>query len=209
MDCIFCNLKDKIILKETKNFVVMVGKGIISVGHVMIIPKGHYKAIGDISDNMLEEFISLKNELNEKVTKNISKPFFVEYGVFMQSVNHAHMHVVPSSNTEYENVDIIKDLFIPSVAAKNLTCKKLKNYEELLEFYREKQQYVYFEFNDEKFVIETNNLERCNVAKSLSIRKFFTTTFNIKGVDSWKSMTEEDKINDKIKVQETADILKF
>lgn len=128
MSCIFCDLKDKVILKETKNFVVMVGKGIISVGHVMIVSKEHYKAIGDINDSRLEEFILLKNEISEKITKNISKPFFVEYGVFMQSVNHAHIHVVPSSSDEYKNVNIINDFFIPSIKFKNFNYKKLNNY---------------------------------------------------------------------------------
>ncbi|HSQ97721.1 MAG TPA: HIT family protein [Rickettsiales bacterium] len=209
MNCIFCDLKDKIILKETKNFVIMVGKGIISVGHVMIIPKKHYKAIGDISDDMLEEFIFLKNELNEKIANNISKPFFVEYGVFMQSVGHAHMHVVPSSNTEYKNVNIINDLFVPIIKNKNLNCNKLENYKDLLEFYKEKQQYVYFEFNNEKYVIETNNLIKQDIARFLSIRKFFANNIGIKGIGSWQEMTEEDKQNDKIKIKKTVDVLKF
>lgn len=62
MGCIFCNCEKADIIYETKNFYIKVGKGIITPGHVMIIPKKHYSAIAEIDKEFVNEYLDLKRE---------------------------------------------------------------------------------------------------------------------------------------------------
>ena len=59
----------------------------------------------------------LKDKLIEILTKNAFPPFMIEYGVFCQSVFHAHTHFFPSSSMEgeFKNINIIEQMAIPAI----------------------------------------------------------------------------------------------
>ena len=60
--CVFCDSVENI-LEETDNFYVKVGIGIVTAGHVMVIPKYHYKAMGAIKSNLIDEYLTLKEKV--------------------------------------------------------------------------------------------------------------------------------------------------
>ena len=99
--CPFCNYdKSKWTenVFETKNFQIRVGIGILTAGHCMITTKDHIACMGALSDELEKEYLNLKDKLIEILTKNAFHPFMIEYGVFCQSVFHAHTHFFPSSS---------------------------------------------------------------------------------------------------------------
>ena len=114
--CAFCDKSniERDIIYETKNFIVKVGVGIITPGHVMIIPKDHYKCYGELPKEHEKEFLDLKNKIINKITEKFSEPFLIEMGAWGQSVKHAHIHVIPLEGEGYKINSIIKELVIPS-----------------------------------------------------------------------------------------------
>ena len=156
MTCIFCSdeTNDRN-LYETKNFFVKVGKGIITAGHVMIIPKHHYKAIGEIDDNLIDEYLNLKQQTIKKITENFAEPFLIEYGNYGQSVFHAHMHLIPKTDNNYKNVDLYKEMILPS----KTTTIQINNFNELRDYYLKHNEYIYFE-DKNKYILPITNIIR-------------------------------------------------
>lgn len=118
MSCLFCDNIQNIIY-QTENFYIKIGKGIITAGHVMIIPKKHCPTIASIDKLILKEYLDLKEKVIDKVTKEFAKPFSIEYGVFGQSVFHGHLHVIPSSGNGYKNINIIDEMVLPTIKKYN------------------------------------------------------------------------------------------
>ena len=107
---IFCD-REKIksdILAETDNWMVKVGFGLVTPGHVIAIPRQHFDCFVDIEDSLLDEFEKTINPALQKyITERFSRPFGIEYG-FGQTVEHAHVHFIPSTREGY-NVNNVVD----------------------------------------------------------------------------------------------------
>ena len=203
MTCIFCSdeTNDRN-LYETKNFFVKVGKGIITAGHVMIIPKHHYKAIGEIDNNLIDEYLNLKQQTIKKITENFAEPFFIEYSNYGQSVFHAHIHLIPKTGNGYKNVDLYKEMILPS---KTISIQ-INNFNELRDYYLKHNEYIYFE-DKNKYILPITNIIRNNLGL-VDYRTYFDK-LGLKGIRSWAIMTEEDIKNDNLKIEETKKKLKY
>ena len=203
MTCIFCGdeTNDRNLYK-TKNFFVKVGKGIITAGHVMIIPKHHYKAIGEIDNNLIDEYLNLKQQTIKKITENFAEPFLIEYGNYGQSVFHAHIHLIPKTGNGYKNVDLYKEMILPS----KTTTIQINNFNELRDYYLKHNEYIYFE-DKNKYILPITNIIRNNLGL-VDYRTYFDK-LGLKGIRSWASMTEEDIKNDNLKIEETKKKLKY
>lgn len=203
-DCIFCeNVED--VLFESDNFYVKIGKGIVCDGHCMIITKQHLDCIAGIDESLVDEFLFLKNKLTNFITENFYKPFVLENGAVMQSVFHAHMHFIPLKSKYYSEVSLINDMALLFLKKNNISYKKINNFFELKDIYKEDGEYLYLEEGDDTFIVETkknrNFLEEMKTA--LSYRHFFSRKFGMKEVEDWRFMTEEDLVLDCLKIQET------
>lgn len=201
MTCIFCDLKNnKNILEETENFYVKVGIGIVTAGHIMIIPKKHYKAFGEINSNTVDEYLALKEKVFNKISLLFSEPFLIEYGNFAQSVHHAHIHFIPKSNNIYTNVDLLNNMILKVREKLNFDLIKINSFDELQKFYNTYNEYIYFE-DKNKHIIKVNNGLRKNI-NALSYRNFFKT-IGVKSILDWSNMTEKEKQEDNIKISNT------
>ncbi|MDD2839846.1 MAG: HIT family protein, partial [Rickettsiales bacterium] len=187
---------------ETKNFIIRVGKGIITPGHVMIIPKHHYKALAEIDNNLVQEYLDLKNLAIEKITQAFHKPFLIEYGVFGQTVFHAHIHIIPKASNQYQEVDLFKDMILPT---KTPTIE-ITNFSELQEYYKQHKEYIYFE-DHKKHILPITDTMRQDI-RPVGYRHYFAK-IGLKSITSWKAMTEEDIKQDELKIKETKEKLKF
>lgn len=197
MTCIFCsNETNNRNLYETQNFFVKVGKGIVTAGHVMIIPKHHYKAMAEIDKELIYEYLNLKEKVVEKITETFAKPFLIEYGNYGQSVFHAHIHLIPKTGNGYKNVDLFKGMILP---LKNKIIQ-INNFSELKDYYSKNYEYIYFE-DKNKYILPITNIIKNN-PKLINYREYFTQ-IGLKGICSWATMTEKDIENDNLKIEET------
>ena len=205
-DCIFCNKIDNIIY-QTNNFYVKIGIGIVTAGHVMIISKKHFSCIADIDNNLINEYLDLKNKVYNKISNVFSKPFLTECGIFNQSVNHAHIHFIPTNSNKYKNINPIQDFVKDDIKYLNTKLIKIKNFYDLQEYFKKNKLYTYYEFNNNKYVVKVDNSME-EKGHQTGYRPFFSR-IGLKGVDDWRLMTDEDKKNDKLKIEETKLKLKF
>lgn len=204
MNCLFCGNNIQNVIYQTENFYVKIGKGIITAGHVMIIPKKHYLAIADIDKSIVNEYNDLKFRLIEEVTKNFAKPFLIEHGIFAQSVFHGHIHIIPSSGNGYDNFDIMNEMVNPAIKKYNIKFEIISDFDELVKIYKKDGEYLYFEFNDAKYVLRTKNSKKEDFDENdIAYRSFFTTKKKLVGIGDWKTMSEEDIARDNKKIEDT------
>jgi histidine triad (HIT) family protein len=95
-DCIFCKIAEGKIpcykIAEDSDFIAFLDIHPVNPGHVLIIPKKHYRWIYDI-ENFGKYF-----EFIKKVAKALQKAMKTEWivlGVAGNDVKHAHVHLVP------------------------------------------------------------------------------------------------------------------
>lgn len=209
-NCIFCEKKENIVF-NTKNFYIKVGKGIITSGHCMIIPKDHINAIGDIDNSLIGEFLHLKLKLINFLSDFFYEPFIVEHGAVMQSVFHAHIHFIPLKGSNYKEVSLMNDMVLSFIKDnQQLSYEKINSFQELKNIYKKDHEYLYFEEGNKIIVIRTaENIRLMEKIKlNLSYRAFFSNKIGLSGISDWKLMTEQDLKNDNIKVKETVNKFK-
>ena len=125
-NCEFCDreqIKDRIIY-ENKNFYVIASLGQISDGgHTLIIPKQHVPCLGAITDYL--ELDDLENLVNitmnvvhtEFCTKRNGSSHYIEifplvvfeHGIVGQTIQHAHLHIVPCIDFDDLTVRIARE----------------------------------------------------------------------------------------------------
>lgn len=101
MDCIFC----KIINNEIPSYTIYeddIVKVIMDVnpvtnGHMLILPKNHYKDIMDIPNHVFSHIIKVERIMNELICEklNCDGVTFTQNNGIAQEVKHFHMHVIP------------------------------------------------------------------------------------------------------------------
>ena len=196
-DCIFCDydiIKDDIIY-ETDNFFVKVGFGLVTAGHVMIVSKLHVRCYGELPDELNEEYHQLKQFVIQTITDKFATPFLLEYGIWGQTVPHAHVHLIATQNDEYEVKSIIDEMVIPSHVP--FTKGTLSDVKEL---YAKEKKYVYIEEDGQTYIIDVSLLPNKDKADTpLDFRGFFPLKKGVKGIESWKNMSEETKVKDEEK----------
>jgi len=187
-DCLFCQ-RDKIkdgILLESENFFVKVGIGILAPGHVMIITKEHVPCFAELPKQLIKEFTSLKNKVIENLKLNFADPIIYEHGIYGQSINHAHLHFLPRKNKYFDLSNIKQVLFT------DIKSTSIGNMQQLADIHAKENSYFYLEIDGTKSVYHTKGKE----AGKYIFRKEFARLTGLKGLENWKSMTEEDKRRD-------------
>lgn len=206
--CIFCN-KDKIredIIYEGDNFFLKVGFGLVTAGHILLISKDHYSCYATLPDELYKEYSELKEFTKEKISRVFSYPFLVEYGVYGQSVNHAHTHFIPSRGGGYN----VKSLLEEMVLKGDIRVEEINSFNKLKEIYNNERGYVSIEENNRFFVCHVNGLppmDRDNPNPYLSYRAFFLKR-GVKGIKKWEEMSKDETEKDNEKRKLTKAILK-
>jgi len=102
-ECIFCKIvKGEISAKkiiEGENFIVIEDARPKVNGHLLVIPKKHFKTFLDIPSLMFNEFMDVTKSAVIKIMKSTkSEGFNLEMNNFEvagQIVPHAHLHILP------------------------------------------------------------------------------------------------------------------
>lgn len=192
-NCIFCDRREIAdnILHETDNFISLVGKTLITPGHILMVTKQHYSCFGEIPDELEPEYERFKSFLRKKVELKFSHPFFVEYGPTYRKVDHPHVQVVPSEGDGYRICSIVKEMVMPGVelgiiGLEEVTRNKLKEICAV-----EKGYPAVIEENESVYICRVLGLQREAAAPFLALRRFFTDKKGLKGISSWEQMSPE------------------
>lgn len=208
-NCIFCQ-DTKNIVYESDNFYIKIGIGIICAGHCLLISKQHLTCMGDMHKKYIDEFLNLQKKLIDFLSVNFYKPFIIEHGVFAQSVYHAHTHFIPLKSVDYKEISLMEDLVESFCKKQAIKCDTINHFSEVLDVYNTDKEYLYFEEDNKKLLLRTKKYQGMEdiIEQGFNYRNFFTEKIGLVGVSSWKTMTEQDKIIDEIKIKETIEKFK-
>lgn len=104
---IFCQIEEKLkdqVIKETKSFYVIHDGYPLAEGHLLIIPKKHTRAFFDLDKAKMKEFENLKKEVSDFLIKFYKDPVCFEHGGIIQTIPHAHFHMLPTDKSIMKNL---------------------------------------------------------------------------------------------------------
>ncbi|MBI2499669.1 HIT family protein [Candidatus Woesearchaeota archaeon] len=97
-DCIFCKIVNKKILAdiiyEDKDTLAFLDISPVNPGHLLVIPKKHYKMMIDTPDDILASVFARSKRLM-KTLQIATKADFIAEAVVGLDVPHFHVHLVP------------------------------------------------------------------------------------------------------------------
>ena len=171
-NCRFCNPPDtERILKNTKNFYVMLSLGPIVEGYMLLISKQHIPSFQDLPEHLVPEFLTIKKMVRGILTKEYGSCLFFEHNLSSTSITkkdtfhdyHAHLHCVPS------DVDILEDI------RKVLIAIPIESWDSLEPHAARFSESIYYENNNgDMYIFPVDKylqkqFLRCTLAKKLKV----------------------------------------
>lgn len=120
-DCIFC----KIVKGEIPSYTIYedeLVKVFLDVnpntnGHMLIIPKEHYKDLFELPEEIINHSVKLVKEKLYPLVKeklNCDGLTFSQNNGYGQEVKHYHIHVIPRYENDHSMITFDKDMLIPT-----------------------------------------------------------------------------------------------
>ncbi len=190
-NCIFCGKeRDEYRIYESKNFLVRIGIGLIAPGHIMLITRDHLPCFGVLPKKLQEEFLQIKRKMLNALHQTFGSPFQIEYGIWGQTVSHAHIHFIPLQGPGYYIKSIIKEMVEPG----NIKIEEV-NHSDLRKIFKKEGGYVTIEEDGRTYACHTYSITDTK-HPNLGYRVFFTQQKGLQGVSSWKDLSPKDKERD-------------
>jgi histidine triad (HIT) family protein len=132
--CIFCRIAQKkdesVIIHESTHTLAFLDIYPASDGHILVIPKKHFKSFDEISeDSILKELIcSIHFLCKTLVDKELCRDYTIiqNNGKYAeQDIDHVHFHIIPRYYNDLINIDLNKH-------AKKASVKDLLKISEVL-----------------------------------------------------------------------------
>jgi len=135
---------------QTSNFFVIPSKGSMGIpGYLLIVSKKHYLGFGQIPQKQYPELLGLINDVKSLIKHEYGLPSLLfEHGPRLkepsgQSINHAHLHVVPGVDITKEwAVDMMQRLKDPGLFYK---IERIQGFERAGELLDSGSSYLYME----------------------------------------------------------------
>lgn len=97
-DCIFCKIvkgiKEDEKIYEDKEFVAFLDINPCARGHLMLVPKEHYRWVWDIPNDVYTQYLLKIKELAKVLMKAFNTDC-VQEAIAGMDVDHAHIHLLP------------------------------------------------------------------------------------------------------------------
>jgi diadenosine tetraphosphate (Ap4A) HIT family hydrolase len=107
LTCIFCNIEKERIITDNELAYAIYDKFPVNKGHILIIPKKHYKEYFDVDEQIKNELWKLVDKCKEIVDEKYN-PDGYNIGINCgeaagQTVMHLHIHLIPRYKGDIEN----------------------------------------------------------------------------------------------------------
>jgi histidine triad (HIT) family protein len=101
--CVFCDIVQRItashVIYEDEEFIAILDKYPISIGHTLVMPKKHYARVNDLTDKQFCALYLRVHALNRLITARLgaaASHISVNDGAAAnQLVPHVHVHIIP------------------------------------------------------------------------------------------------------------------
>lgn len=102
-NCVFCECERDLVLHETENFFVVADPFPIYLGHLLIVSKDHYGDLGELPNDILNEFLQIKEAIHKfYILKYSTRGICYEHGRAGHCLpgeniecHHFHFHMIP------------------------------------------------------------------------------------------------------------------
>jgi len=107
VSCIFCSREELNIIAENELCFAIYDKYPVNLGHVLIIPKRHYKSFFDATIEEVTAIYELIHKCKEILDKKY-KPTGYNIGINInesagQTIMHLHVHLIPRYDNDVED----------------------------------------------------------------------------------------------------------
>jgi len=102
-DCVFCKIvkgiKEEDKIYEDEEFVAFLDINPCAKGHLMLVPKTHYRWVWDLPDALYTRYLLKIKEL-AKVLMKVFNTDCVQEAIVGVDVEHAHIHLLPRTKED-------------------------------------------------------------------------------------------------------------
>ena len=103
LDCVFCEIVQRTahgyIIYEDEEFIAILDKYPISIGHTLVLPKVHYERVNDLSQKdfcaLYARVYALNPLITARVNASASHISINDGAAANQLVPHVHVHIIP------------------------------------------------------------------------------------------------------------------
>lgn len=108
MACIFCDIIQKTapsrVIYEDQEFIAVLDKYPISIGHTLVMPKKHFERVNNLSQKEFCSLYARVHALNALITSRLgasgSHISINDGAAANQLVPHLHVHIIPRSEND-------------------------------------------------------------------------------------------------------------
>lgn len=108
MACIFCDIIQRTapshVIYEDPEFIAILDKYPISIGHTLVLPKKHFERVKDLSQKEFCSMYARVHALNALITSRLGAPashISINDGAAAnQLIPHLHVHIIPRSKND-------------------------------------------------------------------------------------------------------------
>jgi histidine triad (HIT) family protein len=108
LNCVFCDIIQRnassYVIYEDKDFIAILDKYPISVGHTLVMPKRHYGRVKDISEADFCALYARVHALNLLITSRLgasaSHLSINDGAAANQLIPHVHVHIIPRNEND-------------------------------------------------------------------------------------------------------------
>ena len=108
MNCVFCDIVQRAVpsnvIYEDEEFIAILDKYPISIGHTLVMPKKHFGRVQDISQKEFCAMYARVHALNALITSRLgasaSHISINDGAAANQLIPHVHVHIIPRSEND-------------------------------------------------------------------------------------------------------------
>jgi len=104
------------VIYEDQQFIAILDKYPISIGHTLVLPKRHFERVNDLSQKAFCALYARVHALNQLITSKLNVPashISINDGAAAnQLVPHVHVHIIPrnvNDNTGFTSRKLLRD----------------------------------------------------------------------------------------------------
>lgn len=146
--CVFCDRQDQPApLFETESLIVMPDKYPLARGHVLIIPREHIRCYGAAPLALLDELDQAAERVRQFLLESYRLPIVItETGAQGQSVEHAHLHLMP-----------LPLATLPPTFTRHPDVVPIEGWIEVQTRYQDTGKYYYLQFDGRRYLMPAQN----------------------------------------------------
>lgn len=108
LNCVFCDIVQRVapshVIYEDEEFIAILDKYPISIGHTLVLPKKHFGRVQDLSQKEFCAMCARVHALNALITSRLgasaSHISINDGAAANQLIPHVHVHIIPRSEND-------------------------------------------------------------------------------------------------------------